>query len=177
MVITNRLTGSIALLRNLCSLRFIFLLKEKQVVTDMQIKDWNRAFEDFWSYKERSFYTFYNRVYTPFTTPINSVKLESAILYMVENIKREILVCNDAYKGIYTMEEMHKILLWHNKFYDRSNYKNYVHWDKLHVTFNHDNYVYLDKIPHLYTSTKKWYPASTSKWWYPSSVPRWYPSK
>jgi len=63
--------------------------------------------------------------------------LESAILYMVDRINTEMLICNDVYKGIYIIRTIRGALYFINSFYEPFNYKNYVHLDKLHDSFNY----------------------------------------
>ena len=62
----------------------------------MKIKEWNYVFESFWCYKRHK--TDYHIKFL-YATPINSVKLESAILYMIDNISREIWISNDGMKN------------------------------------------------------------------------------
>jgi len=62
----------------------------------MKIKEWNYVFESFWCYKRHKTD---HHVKFRYATPINLVKLESAILYMIDNISREISISNDSMKN------------------------------------------------------------------------------
>jgi len=108
------------------------------------MKRWDLVFEDLWFYKYLSTYSGRKRIH--FSTPINSVKLESAILYMVDKINTDMLICNDVYKGIYTTNSIHDALYFMNSFYEPFNYKNYVHLNIVHDPSNYENLVHLDKV-------------------------------
>jgi hypothetical protein len=148
-IIVSQLITSIQLLENLSSLRYLCFLKEKGArLTVEEIEKWNLVFENFWHYKKASFYNNYSKP-LGFATPINSVKLESAILYMIDNISFKISLCNDAFKYKYHSHEINDLLTSWDKFYDPSNYENYVHLDIVHNPFDYKNLVHLDEVPDM----------------------------
>jgi len=150
------LLDSIILLEDLVNLKHICSRTQEGLPSgDMEIKKWNYVFENFWNFKNVG-YAKHNRCYgTPYeklsyATPINSDKLDSAILYTIDKISRRILLCNDAMKYNYPPLKLDDLMFWWDKKYERENYKKFVHLNIVHDSFDYENLAYLDKVPNQF---------------------------
>ena len=87
---------------------------------------WNTVFLDFWFFMYKSSYR--GRKNITFPTPINSVKIESAMLYVLLTTLRDVEIFKDIVNGsTYDINTLLKILFPSNSFYKPFNYKDYVY--------------------------------------------------
>ena len=149
LVLYAQLISTIELLENLYGLRSIFV--KDTPLTDLEIKKWDSVFRDFWNYKYVSRYK--ENIPLIFSTPINQTKLETAILCMVDNFEREILIANKVNQNISfdNLFEVQAFLHRVDNFYRPSNYENFVHLDILYNNeraicrkFDYRDYLHLD---------------------------------
>ena len=129
-----QLSSTIKLLEKLYNLRAIPL--KSTPLTDVELKQWDLVFEQFWFYKYLCLDGAGRKEYH-FSTPINSDKLESAIMHMIDSYIYEYEVYCDTYKGIYNTHTLYKALSGYTRhgdcsFYHPFNHKNYVHLNKVH---------------------------------------------
>jgi len=128
--VNKKLLDTVKLLEKLYNLKYITL--KSTPLTDMEKKEWNSVFEEFWFYKflcmggkgRKAFH---------YPTPVNSDKLESAILHMINNYVCDYYIYWLTYQGYYTPKTIYKVIQNRgDQFYDPLNNINFVHLNKVH---------------------------------------------
>jgi len=128
--VNKKLLDTVKLLEKLYNLRYITFKSTR--LTDVEIEEWNLVFEEFWFYKFLCMGGAGRKAFH-YPTPVNSDKLESAILHMTNNFLFDHYIYYLTYKGYYTRRTIREVQKCRvDDFYDPLKNINFVHLNKVH---------------------------------------------